>query len=357
MTETNDDEVRGASINTLPTELLLDITDLLSARRDFCALVMTNHRFNSLLEEKLYKMDSSLAFGYHESLNWAASRGDLVVARKLIDFGCDLNTTFYLAQDSGPLTAINLAMRQGHLAMVTVLAAADVCVDMAPNENDRPILCALREGWTDIFKVLVCIGKAELDVVDELGYGLLTIAAYLDNMEAIRHLFSAHPGYTEPMEAISSPFHQAIYNKNYEMFMFLLQNTRCSPTLLSEERKTPLEMASEWGMIAFVNALLDDGRAVKQSTETNSGNAVLRAFRNQHWDTVTLLLFHRNPCAPHGSVFIEACKLKDEFLAWRAFQLCNIPDITRLEWRSCARNNGLANLATRMTELYDLDSI
>ncbi|OAQ98289.1 hypothetical protein LLEC1_02078 [Akanthomyces lecanii] len=357
MAERNQDKVGGASLNTLPTEPLLEITDLLRKRCDFFALIMTNHRFRSLLERTLYMMDSNLKFGLYKSLKVAASRGDLVIARKLLDYGCHLEGTYYKLNLFGPFTAINLAMEHGHLAMVTVLATAGANVDLARNEHDRPVFCTLREGWTEIFRVLISIGKADVNVVDEHGYGLLTTAAYYDNMEAIRYLLSVYPRYTEPSEAVSSPFHQAIYNNNYDMFMFFLKETQCSPTLLSEERRTPLETASEWGRIAFVNALLDDGRANGQSTALSNGNAVLRAFRNGHYGTTTLLLTHRNPCRPHKSVFIEACKEKDEFLAWRAFLLSDLPDAVRLEWRSCAPNNGLVNLAAKMTDHYNLDSL
>lgn len=360
MSEINHDEVRGASISTLPTELLLDIADFLNARGDFFSLVLANRRFHSIFEKKLYMMDSSFEFQdyNYKSLDWAATTGDLVVARKLLDYGCNLQATFDGNESDESLTAVNLAMRHGSLAMVTLLVVAGVSADLAPEEDDVPILVALREGWTDIFEVLVCLGKAILDIVDGYyGYGVLTFAAYFDNMEAIQRLISAHPRFTDPVEALSSPFHQAIHNENYDLFMFLLKKTQCSPTLPAEDQKTPLEMASDWGMTAFVHALLEDGRATKNYDENSNRNAVLRAFRNKHYSVVELLLVHRNHCRPHASVFIEACKLKMGFIAWKAFQLLNAPDKTLLEWRRCARNNGLFDLAYRMTERDDMDSM
>lgn len=356
MSEITHDEVRGVSIDALPNELLLDIADFLDARGDFFSLVVTSRRFHSLFEKKLYVMDSSLAFRDYKSLDWAASTGDLVVARKLLDYGCDLHATFDGSESDDSLTAVNLAMRSGSLAMITLLVAAGVSADLAPEEDDVPILVALREGWTNIFEVLVCLGKARLDIVDRsTGYGLLTFAAYFDNMEAIRRLISAHPRCTDSERGVSSPFHQAIHNENYELFIVLLEKTRCSPTLPAENRITPLEMASEWGMVTFVHALLEDGRATKNYDETGNRNAVLRAFHNKHYGTVELLLVHRNRCRPHASVFTGACKLKMGFIAWRAFQFLNAPNATLLEWRRCARNNGLFDLANRMTELYDMD--
>lgn len=352
------DDVRRTPIHGLPDHLLLDISDWLSSCRDIHSLMVTNRRFHTLLERKLYKMDTSAATDHSRSLYWAASRCDFVVARKVINFGCSLDgTCCFLAGTKQPLTAVNVAMIDNHLPMVTMLVSAGANVDNAPNAANIPVFYALQNGWLDMFKMLISVGNASLQVVDQFGHGLLTAAARLNDMDAIYHIVSGFPDMTEPSDAISSPYHQAIQNNNFDVFMLLLDSTRCSPSLMSEDGKTPLQLASEQGKMAFVSALLDDGRANPQFSDYDNGIAVLQALRLGQFDTVALLLSHGNPCRPHVKVFTEACKLKEEFIAWKALELLTPSQHQVTEWRNCARNNGLVNLVTMMTRRFNLDPL
>jgi len=86
-------------------------------------------------------------------LHSAARKGQLAVARFLIENGADLGL-----RDSGSYTALHRAVEGGHKAMTEMLLAAGAQADAAGNSDKRPLHLAAFWGFTEIAKVLLAAG-------------------------------------------------------------------------------------------------------------------------------------------------------------------------------------------------------
>ncbi|KAM3508520.1 hypothetical protein MY11210_006695 [Beauveria gryllotalpidicola] len=349
------DDSGGMSLNKLPNYLLVDIGNRLHLGHDLRALMMTSKQFHALFEGLLYKRDTTSLLG-SRSLNWAAQHSDFVIADKIIKFGCNLDAfSGELTGSNQKVTALVLSMINTHRAMATMLVVAGANVDKAPNPSMIPVFLALKKNWLDVLKLMVSVGKANLAVINEEGYGILAAAAHLNHIEAVRYLLSVASRLRLKCSEKTTAFHGAILHNNLAMFSLLLESLHTSPNTPCEQGKTPLQLACEQGKIDFVRALLDDGRVSPQLSCTRSNYClVLEALREQDFDLVMLLLTHENFCRPSAMVFTKACKLKRELIAWTALELLKPSKQQAYEWRSCARKHGLCDLANMMTQKFAL---
>jgi tetratricopeptide (TPR) repeat protein len=80
-------------------------------------------------------------------LHSAALKGQLAVARFLIENGADLGL-----RDSDSYTALHRAIESGHKAMTEMLLAAGAQVDASGNVDRRPLHLAADRGFTEIIK-------------------------------------------------------------------------------------------------------------------------------------------------------------------------------------------------------------
>ncbi|KAM3433508.1 hypothetical protein MY4824_005926 [Beauveria thailandica] len=343
------------SLNRLPNHLLVDIGSRLHHQSDLRALMMTNKRFHAVFEEMLYKKDMSDP-GCAKSLSWAVTRNNLVIANKIINFGGNLDApSAKLSGSNEKVTALVLSMTCGSRDIATMLVVAGANVDKAPNASKIPVFLALEKNWLNVLEFMVSVGKANLAVINEEGYGLLTVAAHLNDLKIVRYLLSvaSRLGLKRPEK--STAFHGAILRNNFAMLSLLLENPHTSPNIPCEHGKTPLQLACEKGKIDFVRALLGDARVTPLLSDTTSNDCLaLKALRAQRFDLVMLLLTHKNFCRPSAMVFTEACKLKRELIAWRALELLNPTEHQALEWKNCAQKHGLCDLVSIITETFEL---
>ncbi|KAM3498495.1 hypothetical protein MY10362_008190 [Beauveria mimosiformis] len=342
------------SLDRLPNHLLVDIGSRLHHRGDLRALMMTNKRFHALFEEMLYERDIS-GPDDAKSLFWAAKSGNLVLANKIINFGGNLDAPIgKLSGSNERVTALVLSLTYASHTMATMLVVAGANVNKAPNVSKFPVFLALKKGWLDLLELMVSVGKANLAVINEEGYGLLTAAAHIDNLKAVRYLLSVASRLVLKRPEKSTACHGAILRNNFAMLFLLLENPHTSPNTPCEQGKTPLQLACEKGKTDFVRALLDDARVSPQLSDTTGNDClVLKALRTQRFDLVMLLLTHKNFCWPSAMVSTEACKLKRELIAW-ALELLNPTTHQANEWKKCAQEHGLCDLANIITETFEL---
>ncbi|KAK8146237.1 hypothetical protein G3M48_003396 [Beauveria asiatica] len=343
------------SLNRLPNHLLVDIGSRLHHCGDLRALVMTSKRFHALFEEMLYKKDTS-GPDDTKSLFWAATRNDLVIANKVINFGGNLDApSGELNKTKQVVTALVYSIMKRNRAMATMLVVAGANVDKAPNASKIPVFLALEKNWLNVLELMVSVGKANLAVINEKGYGLLTAAAHLNDLKAVRYLLSvaSRLGLKRPEK--STAFHGAILRNNFAMLSLLLKSPHTSPNTPCKQGKTPLQLACEEGKIDFVRALLSDARVSPQLPDTRSNDClVLKALQAQKLDLVMLLLKHKNVCRPSAMVFTEACKLKRELIAGMALELLGPSKQQAMEWRNYAQEHGLCDLVSMMTQMFEL---
>jgi ankyrin repeat protein len=86
-------------------------------------------------------------------LHSAARKGQLAVARFLIDNGADLEL-----RDGSSYTPLHRAVENGHKAMTEMLLAAEAQADAAGYSDRRPLHLAAEWGFTEIAKVLLAAG-------------------------------------------------------------------------------------------------------------------------------------------------------------------------------------------------------
>ncbi|KAM3457671.1 hypothetical protein NHJ6243_007692 [Beauveria neobassiana] len=342
------------SLTRLPNHLLVEIGSRLH-RGDLRALVMTNKRFHAVFEEMLYTKDTS-GPDDAKSLFWAAKCSNFVIVNKIINFGGNLDApSGKLSGSNKKVTALVLSMNSGSRAMATMLVVAGANVDKAPNASKIPVFLALKKNWLNLLELMVSVGKANLAVINEEGYGLLTAAAHLDNLNAVRYLLSVASRLSLKRPEKATAFHGAILRNNFAIFCLLLKNPHTSLNTPCEQGETPLQLACEQGKVGFVRALLGDARVSPRLPDAKSNDClVLRALQAQKFDLVMLLLTHKNCCKPAAVVFTEACKLKRELIAGMALELLEPSKQQASEWRGLAQEHGLCDLVNMMTQMFEL---
>jgi ankyrin repeat protein len=192
-------------------------------------------------------------------LHAAARKGQLAVARFLIENGADLGL-----RDSGSYTPLHRAVEGGHKAMAEMLLAAGANADAAGYSDKRPLHLAAFWGFTEIAKVLLAAG-ADVNAAARGG----------------------------------TPLHEAIPRERMPMIDLLLDSgadlEAKTPVHYEPPRAaTPLMLAIEMNFPSTVEHLLMRGADINASNA--SGDRVLHiAVQSSRPDPILRALLERGP--------------------------------------------------------------
>lgn len=139
-------------IHSIPNEILYLITSHLPLS-SLPALVLVNHRLNTLCTPELYTPVPATA-----GLRYAATSGSVVVARIFIErYGVEPNTRFREDKTEG-MTALHVAASRGHEELVAYLLAAGSGVEERNEAKRSPLHCAAHSGRLGAARLLVEAG-------------------------------------------------------------------------------------------------------------------------------------------------------------------------------------------------------
>ena len=240
----------------------------------------------------------------------ASRKGQLVVARFLLDNGANVN----LKGGNGN-TPLHTAAQAGHKGMVEMLLArgADVNAsyvnqletDQGQHSLQTPMLLAARAGFKSVVEVLLA-NKADPNAKDQFGgtplhqaaaKGLKQIAETLlaggANVNALR---LSHPPnqYDSPdvLSAFGTPLHLAVQQKDRAMVELLLAKG-ADVSLRNHLGETPLSLAARHGdtnLVALLLAAKADVNASPDSGSFQGWTALHHAVNKVRGDAAELLL-------------------------------------------------------------------
>lgn len=195
---------------TLPTELLISISEHLISSADLSALARTNSLFYNLLNSRLYERD--VTRDNATALSWAATFDHRKTGLKSIEAGADVQSFTDFDPRIKGCTPLMLAAYHGSIEMLQVLLKFE---DVNPNSRDRkyirpPISWAIKRNHTAVVRALLNDDRIDVNLEDKWGYTPL--------MVAVEH--------------------------NPRFISLLLQKGRADPRIANRQGATPLSLAA-----------------------------------------------------------------------------------------------------------------
>jgi hypothetical protein len=140
----------------LPNEILMQIVDYLQTQREINAVTHINRRFHSVFNDFLYR--ENIRSG-SSALFWAANRGQESTARTIVHLGADINMPLqepvsHPGETIRYSTAIHIAAKKGHLAVVKVLVDAGANLEARDHRGWTPLFVALASGHEKIARTI-----------------------------------------------------------------------------------------------------------------------------------------------------------------------------------------------------------
>lgn len=330
------------SLQLLPDELLLLIVSGVERDIDINSLVQTNRRLYAVLNSYLYQYN--IRYFKSSALHWAAIRGRLETAKKILDQGAVGDSALHYGQ-SLVLAIINsqeemvkLLLKQQDLELpyhgftsrsvwavistehegILRLLMEDGRIDLNyrdPASQMTPLLYALRMRLFNIAEILLESGIVEVNIATREQATPLCYAACYRGERCVALLLAkgADPNYLPRIAR--SPLPYAAWTGCYPIVKMLVDAgadiNHGSPT-----ERTPLSYAATGGSTETVKLLLDAGSDPNSRTSTGSA-PILYAAASRHDAVVRLLLeYGADPdCIDTGtgkSPLLSAAELGDE---------------------------------------------
>lgn len=226
------------------------------------------------LQQKV-DVNATLADG-STALHWAAHRNDVVAVDLLIQAGANVK-----AANRYRVTPLTLAAENGNASVAERLLKAGADANAASPTGETPLMTAARTGNRETVKLLLAYGAGVNARESTRGQTALMWAAANGNAGAIRVLVEngadlkarshgpASATNAAPVKAVSG---YRDYSRKDRMDAF-----------------TPLLFAVYDGHVEAVQALLESGASVNETTETGMSALVL-AIINAHWELAGMLL-------------------------------------------------------------------
>lgn len=252
-------------MDRLPSEILLAIADRLDNRSDINALVQTNRRFSETLNEHLYRHDA--LFDDMDALYWAAKNGSATTAR------LSINASSIVRSDYNRMYNINHALYDAaELAHFDVISCLLEVEGANPNfelqsTSSTALSVAVREGHTAIVKLLLSAKDTHPNPKHSFGKSPLSIAAYRGFCDIVNLLLEV-PGIYPNIRYNNNrtPFFYAVLSKSPEMVSCFLHRSNLNIDINIEDRshgrrtryigRTPLIVASQFASADVVDLLL-----------------------------------------------------------------------------------------------------
>ncbi|KAL4880720.1 ankyrin repeat-containing domain protein [Aspergillus karnatakaensis] len=304
------------TLQDLPTELLLLITDLLEPN-EINALVLTCRQLHAIFNSILYrhavksrpdrlaawigqkgqlrtlqefvKAGGNATTDAHTSpLFRAAAHGQDSILRALIKMGIDVDLQ---SSKSKHVSALFMAVREDHLSTVRLLLEAGAAIDACGEDDETVLMSAAAFGRDEIFMLLLNSGadlaaehysgrpllnyaleggcgipivelllentpKERIDQMGESSYSALGHAALMGDIPAARLLLAAGAS-LDAGGRDDTPLRVAIENGEEEMVRFLLDAGADANE--TPAQYAPLPLASDLGLDRVLKLLLERG--------------------------------------------------------------------------------------------------
>jgi ankyrin repeat protein/tetratricopeptide (TPR) repeat protein len=223
----------------------------------------------------------------------AATKGQLVVAKYLLDHGADVNawsSTHFIE----PLSA---AATYGHKAMVELLLSRGANVNGSGGRN--PLFVAIEKGYVGVAQVLLA-NKA--DVNSRYMGGPVCAAVDNGQIELLKLLIQHGADVNLPKNDGSTPLEIAAM-RNVTNAAKLLLTAKAATEARDRDGNTALHGAADRGNTAMVSLLLDSGASV-DATNNYGATPLLLAIKSSGVDAVRVLLEHKaDPNHGGGPIF------------------------------------------------------
>ena len=205
------------------------------------------------------------------ALMWAAEQGHAGIIQSLAAYGADVNASSAvitppkrrglgfappgtLGDVKGGLTALLLAVREGHLDAVRALLAAGAQVNLASVDGSSPLLVAVQNGFYDIGRVLLEHG-ADVNLRNQKGWTPLYLSVKNRNPETTAIPAPDRGGALEFIQTLL----ERHANPNSQIKVDTEIHQGMTAAWLKEAGATALLRAAVCGDLTVVKMLLDHG--------------------------------------------------------------------------------------------------
>lgn len=157
------------------------------------------------------------------TLLYVVEKGNVELARLLLDNGADVNVTWSHRTDEH-MTPLLLAVKQGDVSMVDLLLERKASVNVRGWWADTPLACvAYMNGRRMILDKVLAVKGLDLNLGNHSGVTLLHLAAEKGDVKLMGRLLDlgADPNALERQEY--SPLHWAVWNNQFEAAKLLIR--------------------------------------------------------------------------------------------------------------------------------------
>ena len=206
-------------------------------------------------------------------------------------------------------TPLHFASRNGHLECVKLLF--EVCTShfIDPNVRNKyrqtPMHYACFNGHGDIVKYLLTHATCKPNAKNGFGYTPLHLASRNGHLECVKSVIEETIINIEVDSKASSnnkqtALHLACENGHTVIAKYLINNAKCSSTIVDNISRTPLHVASSRGHIELVKLLMENStvRDNPNVTDINQQTPLHLACMNGH-ENVVECLFPHTKCNPN----------------------------------------------------------
>jgi ankyrin repeat protein len=196
--------------------------------------------------------------GDRTPLMLAAEKGQLIVAKYLLDHGADVNAGSRIG------TPLYLAAQNGHKAMVELLLARGADV----SHGSSPLYEAVRKGFTGVVDVLLA-HKADVNAQNpQFGMRVLHVAVSGGQTNLIQSLIDHGADVNATDMNGKTPLHIAANENKLDAARILIAS-KADVNASDKEGNTPLHVAAGVGSAKIVSLLLDSGANVDATNQMN----------------------------------------------------------------------------------------
>ncbi len=213
----------------------------------------------------------------------SSQRGDPSVVKSMLAAGISPN----VREHASGLSALMIASKQGHLAVMKVLIEAGAAIDATDQNRMTSLLWATKKGHAEAVKLLIANGT-DINAVDGSGASALTLAARGGN-EAIVRLLIDNDIDLDIQNNDGWPALISAAVNGHVTIVRLLLAAGANPKLTAWDGRTAL-MAAAWNGYPKIARYLCATDSIVNMQDNNGWTALISAAWNGHRDIVETLM-------------------------------------------------------------------